>query len=97
MVRVKGLEPSRLAARASKTRVSASFTIPATIIMLPYINLFVNSFYGIDTIFLFYYFQQQSPPFRAIRKEGDIMSTYEEFMVILTVNLLIAAILNYKK
>lgn len=45
MVRVKGLEPSRLAARASKTRVSASFTIPATVIMLPYINLFVNSFY----------------------------------------------------
>ena len=52
MVRVKGLEPSRLAARASKTRVSASFTIPATIIMLPYINLFVNSFYKLLKIFL---------------------------------------------
>lgn len=51
MVRVKGLEPSRLAARASKTRVSASFTIPATIIMLPYINLFVNSFYKMFKIF----------------------------------------------
>lgn len=51
MVRVKGLEPSRLAARASKTRVSASFTIPATVIMLPYINLFVNSFYKMFRIF----------------------------------------------
>lgn len=51
MVRVKGLEPSRLAARASKTRVSANFTIPATIIMLPYINLFVNSFYKLLKIF----------------------------------------------
>ena len=51
MVRVKGLEPSRLAARASKTRVSASFTIPATIIMLPYINLFVNSFFKMFKIF----------------------------------------------
>ena len=38
--------------------------------------------------FLFYYFQQQSPPFRAIRKEGDIMSTYEEFMIIININLL---------
>ena len=38
--------------------------------------------------FLFYYFQQQNPPFRAIRKEGYIMSTYEEFMIIININLL---------
>ena len=44
MVRVKGLEPSRLSARASKTRVSANFTIPATINMIPYTILVVNSF-----------------------------------------------------
>ena len=25
--------------------------------------------------------KRQSPPFRVIRKEGDIISTYEEFMI----------------
>ena len=44
MVRVKGLEPSRLSARASKTRVSANFTIPATIHMISYVFVFVNTF-----------------------------------------------------
>lgn len=39
--------------------------------------------------------KRQSPPFRAIRKEGDIMSTYEEFMIILTACSLLIAILNY--
>ena len=35
-------------------------------------------------------------PFRVLRKEMVLMSTYEEFMVILTVALLIVAILNTK-
>ena len=36
-------------------------------------------------------------PFRVLRKGGGtLMSTYEEFMVILTVGLLIVAILNLK-
>ena len=33
-------------------------------------------------------------PFRVLRKGGIIMSTYEEFMVLLTIGLLICAILN---
>lgn len=35
-------------------------------------------------------------PFRVLRKGVVLMSTYEEFMVILTVALLIVAILNMK-
>ena len=35
-------------------------------------------------------------PFRVLRKGVVLMSTYEEFMVILTVALLIVAILNLK-
>ncbi len=35
-------------------------------------------------------------PFRVLRKGGTLMSTYEEFMVIMTVGLLIVAILNLK-
>ena len=35
-------------------------------------------------------------PFRVLRKGVMIMSTYEEFMVLLTIGLLIVAILNYK-
>jgi len=35
-------------------------------------------------------------PFRVLWKGGMLMSTYEEFMVILTVGLLIVAILNLK-
>ena len=46
VVRVKGLEPSRLAASASKTDVSANSTIPATTcIIIPLSKWFVNSFY----------------------------------------------------
>ena len=33
-------------------------------------------------------------PFRVLRKGEMLMSTYEEFMVILTIGLLIVAILN---
>lgn len=35
-------------------------------------------------------------PFRVLRKGVVLMSTYEEFMVILTVALLIVAVLNLK-
>ncbi len=35
-------------------------------------------------------------PFRVLRKGGMLMTTYEEFMVILTVGLLIVAILSLK-
>lgn len=35
-------------------------------------------------------------PFRVLRKEWCLISTYEEFMVLLTVGLLIVAILSLK-
>ena len=35
-------------------------------------------------------------PTRVLRKGGMLMSTYEEFMIILTVGLLIVSILNMK-
>ena len=38
-----------------------------------------------------------APSFRVLRKGGRLMSTYEEFMIILTTGLLITAILSLKK
>lgn len=35
-------------------------------------------------------------PFRVLSERGMLMSTYEEFMIILTAGLLIVAILNMK-
>ena len=60
------------------------FSYPLSI---TYLHL-IPHFFILLLLFVFYVRQlnkatgkRQSPPFRVIRKEGDIISTYEEFMI----------------